>query len=93
MSEKVVNFMEICVGDALLPLMRGMNVCTCELCQNDVKAFALNLLPPKYFVTPRGMLYTKIPLLEHQFNVDVMSAIMKGIEVVSGKMRHEGNDL
>lgn len=91
MSEEVTNHMEICVDSVLSGLLKKTNACSCQKCANDVKAFALNNLPPKYIVTSKGLLYTKLSELQQQFEVDIMTAITKGVEIVSKNPRHCDN--
>jgi len=82
------NYMEICVLDLLEPVLDNLNACKCENCQLDILAIALNSLPTKYVVTKRGELYTKINILQHQFDVDIVSAIAKATVIVSRNPRH-----
>jgi competence protein ComFB len=52
-------------------------------------AIALNTLPPKYVVTPKGHLYSKIETLQRQNDVDLIAAITKGAMIVSRMPRHD----
>jgi len=88
-GEFIKNYMEDCVIDQVEEIMKGMEACTCDKCKMDVAAIALNALPPKYVVTRKGQLYTKLSVLQHQFNVDIISAITKAIVLVSERPRHE----
>ena len=88
-SEFIKNYMEDCVVDLVGEIMQGLGVCTCEKCQMDVAAIVLNAMPPKYVVTRKGQLYTKLSVLQQQFNVDIVSAITKATDTVSKKPRHE----
>lgn len=87
-TEFIKNYMEDCVLDALGEILHGMNVCDCDKCRMDVAAVALNSLPPKYVVTRKGQLYTKLSVLQQQFDVDIISAITKAAVIVSKKPRH-----
>lgn len=88
-NEIIKNYMEDCVIDMMEEVMKGMNVCTCEKCQMDIAAIALNSLPPKYVVTRKGQLFTKLSVLQQQFDVDIISAITKAAVIVSKKPRHD----
>lgn len=88
-SSEISNYMEILVEQELDSMIEKMGVCKCERCRLDIKALALNSLSPKYIVTGNGKLYTKISLLQQQFEVDVLSAITKAILVVKEHPRHE----
>ena len=83
------NYMEVCVNNLVDKVMASLGSCTCDNCRLDVMAIALNKLPPKYIVTARGELYSKINNLRHQFDVDVMAAITSAIVLVSRNPRHE----
>ena len=88
-GEFLKNYMEDCVIDLVDGIMKGMDVCTCEKCKMDVAAIALNALPAKYVVTRKGQLYTKLFVLQQQFNVDIISAITKATVIVSERPRHD----
>ncbi len=83
------NYMEICVSDMMDAILKDLNCCTCETCRYDIFAIALNSLPPKYVVTKRGQLYTKMSTLQQQFDVDIIAAITKAAVLVSRTPRHE----
>ena len=86
---ELTNYMEHCVLELLGPVLENLNSCTCDNCQHDILAIALNSLPPKYVVTKRGELYTKLNNLQHQFDVDIIAAISKAAVIVSRNPRHE----
>ena len=67
----------------------GADCCKCPVCRMDVAAYALNRLPSKYVATREGEVYSKLLELEHQFEADVVIAIMKAIEVVRKNPRHK----
>ncbi len=88
----IKNYMEDCVKDMVLPILKRMNCCTCDKCVFDTMAIALNSLPPKYVVTKKGQFYTKLSGLQQQFDVDVISAITKASAIVSKAPRHDEAD-
>jgi len=83
------NYMEDCVELAMDQVLPGLKICLCEMCRCDIAAMALNDLPPKYIVTRKGQLYTKLNTLQHQFGIDVTTAVIKAAELVSQNPRHE----
>ncbi len=89
---EITNYMEICVKDALIPVLNAVNSCTCEKCRLDITAIALNSLPPKYVVTKKGQLYTKLSALQQQFDVDIIAAITKAAVLVGRSPRHDEGD-
>lgn len=89
---EIKNYMEVCVKDMIMPVLKEINSCTCSKCRFDITAIALNSLPPKYVVTKKGQLYTKLSALQQQFDVDIISAITKAAVIVSRAPRHDGPD-
>jgi len=83
------NLMEETVLRAVEDLMQKQNMCTCEQCRLDVGAIALNNLPPRYVVTPKGASYARADLLEVQKYVDVIGSITKAIKLVKEHPRHK----
>lgn len=63
-------------------------VCKCEKCRYDIAALTMNFLPPRYVVTDKGQLYTKIKALEQQFTIDIITAITHAVKIVSGMPHH-----
>ena len=88
-KEVLKNYMEDCVIDMVDNILEGLGCCVCEKCKLDVTAIALNALPAKYVVTRKGQLFTKLSVLQQQFNVDIISAITKAASMVSKKPRHD----
>ncbi len=82
------NLMEGTVEQVVEEYMAKQNMCTCEQCRKDVAALALNNLPPRYIVTPKGASYSQADLLEIQKYVDVIGAINKAIKLVKDHPRH-----
>ncbi|HOQ37703.1 MAG TPA: late competence development ComFB family protein [Acetivibrio sp.] len=82
------NYMEEVVYSILKEIINDIDVCDCEKCMMDVAAIALNNLPPKYIVTEKGELYSKVNALRQQFEVDVISSLTKAAEVVKKNPRH-----
>ncbi|HAA34501.1 MAG TPA: competence protein ComFB [Firmicutes bacterium] len=81
------NLMEETVFQAIQDLATE-NVCTCEQCRLDIAAIALNNLPPRYVVTPKGASYARADLLEMQKYIDVIGAVTKAINLVKEHPRH-----
>lgn len=85
------NYMEEVVDRTLEEVLAlHEDICTCERCKLDVKALALNHLPPKYVVTDMGYIYTKINELESQFKADVTVAVTNALKTIRKNPRHEG---
>jgi competence protein ComFB len=85
---QIKNYMEEIVFAQMKEILQDINMCTCEKCLLDIAAIALNDLPPKYVVTEKGELFSKINTLEQQFDVDVVAAITKAAVLVKRNPRH-----
>ena len=85
----VINYMELVV-DKLLPTLLNDydNVCQCETCIEDMKAYALNNLKPMYYASEKGEVFMRLNQFLMQFNADVTKAIINAIETVSSNPRH-----
>jgi len=69
--------------------MAKSGMCQCNRCRADVRAFALNQLPAHYVVTKMGYVYTRLQSMNPQNQADVVTAIMKGIQLVKDRPRHD----
>ena len=89
----VKNYMEDLILSRMPEVLRSIpDVCMCERCHMDRLAYALNNLPPKYVVTPKGKLYAKLNTLEGQFSADVTRVIMDAAIRVDQYPRHDDDD-
>lgn len=85
----VKNCMEELVWSFLDEVLKNYpDVCNCEICRSDIIALTLNKLPPKYIATSKGEIYTRIEALHYQFEADILSALVKSIEIVEKNPRH-----
>lgn len=86
---KIQNYMEEIVQDELeLLLNERTDICKCQKCRFDMMVWALNRLPPRYVVTDRGRMYTKLKEQELQFKIDVVKELTKAINVISRNPKH-----
>lgn len=84
------NYMEIVVDQMLPDILNERELtCNCEFCIEDIKAIALNNLKPKYVVTKKGILYTKLNEFSVQFRADVTREIVSAIKIVKDMPRHD----
>ena len=84
----IKNYMEELVFYTIRELSKKMDMCKCEKCILDIAALALNELPPKYFVTEKGEVFSKIDTLKQQLEIDITSSVTKAIEKVSSNPKH-----
>lgn len=86
----VKNVMEIIVWENMDRVLAGIpDVCRCAKCRDDIAAYALNQLKPRYATTHKGEIISKAGTLEPQQNLDVITALTQGIEQVGRNPRHE----
>ena len=86
---KVYNYMEAIIADELEKLPASKEIlCKCQKCKLDITAWALNRLPPKYIVSEKGRIYTRLGEQNTQFRVDVTRELTKAILYVSKNPRH-----
>ena len=85
---KYRNVMETIVENKLDKMIDMLDCCHCEQCRNDVVAYALNQLPPKYVVTDQGEVYSKLAAMGLQHDADVTAAISMGAAAVKQHPRH-----
>ena len=82
------NMMEAFVEEVLEKMAPELDCCTCEQCQSDIAAWALNQLPPRYVATQAGGAISKADTLRIQHLTDVRTAIIQGAELVKEHPRH-----
>ena len=86
---KVYNFMEDIVKEELDNLLAEKeNICKCVKCKLDMSAWALNRLPPKYIVSDKGRIFTRLQGVEAQFRADVTIELMKAVSKISKNPQH-----
>ena len=85
------NFSEVEVNKLLDEILnRYDNICKCQKCRLDIKAVALNSLSSKYIVSELGEIYTTaLNEINKQETINVTTAIIKAIEIVSNNPKHE----
>ena len=84
------NYMEEATDSTIEEILaRRDDVCKCDRCKMDIKALALNHLPPKYVVTDMGYVYTKVNELENQFKADITVAVTNALKIIRDNPRHD----
>lgn len=86
----IINYVEHVV-DKILPevLTEYDDICKCETCLEDMKAYALNNIKPLYYVREKGKLYSRINESLVQFNADVHRTVIQAIVKVSENPKHD----
>ncbi|MEG0216563.1 MAG: late competence development ComFB family protein [Hungatella sp.] len=82
------NVTEILVEQKLEILWKNEDCCKCRRCHDDVMAYSLNRLPTQYVSTSKGELFNRATALSRQSDIEVISVITRGIELVAQQPRH-----
>lgn len=78
------NFSEVLVKKTLGDYLPKANIaCKCERCQADILAFALNRLPPRYYVSEKGEVITSFESQMVPDRARVLAEIVSAAQVVS----------
>ncbi len=85
----VVNIMEKIISEKLDLQLQSCDCCKCSECRQDMLAFALNSVPPKYVNSAKGELFGRINSSKMQNSVDIDIAVAKAISVVSASPKHK----
>lgn len=86
---KFHNAMEAIVVKKLDEVWGTLECCKCDFCHDDIIAYALNQLPPKYVVTNEGELYARMSELSSEQEFDILLAVARAIQIVSKNPRHD----
>lgn len=87
---KIVNYMEDMVKEQLEEILaKRDDICKCQKCKFDIIVLALNRLPPRYVVTEKGRIYTKLQEQVTQFKADVIRELAKAIIKVNKNIQHQ----
>jgi len=83
------NFSEVLVERALEEYLSKVSVpCTCERCRADIIAFALNRLPPRYYVSLKGEVMTYFESQMAPDQARVLSEVVSAAQIVASYPSH-----
>ena len=83
-----VNVMQVLVEEYTAKYVKMFGVCDCDRCVADIKALALNNLPPKYVIMDRGDIIPKLTFYEGKFNSDVTAQVLQACKTVMNRPHH-----
>ena len=86
---KYRNIIEDIVENKYDKLINDFDVCRCNICRSNVIAYTLNKFKPKYVVTEKAYLFTKVLLDNNEFNLEITKAVVNGIKIVSLNPHHD----
>ena len=87
------NYMEDAVAqmlDRLAP--QYPDICMCDRCRTDMMMIALNNLPPRYVSKHKGSVLQRVQGMEIQYEVEVLTEVMRAIQIVGGQPHHGRNE-
>jgi competence protein ComFB len=84
------NYMEILVLQVIDEVLGNSNeeICKCDDCRLDIAAMALNNLPPRYFASEKGEIFSKLSLSHLTAKTEVLTQVTKAIMHIANKPRH-----
>lgn len=89
----VINYNEISVKKFLDNILTTdpnyKDVCSCQMCIDDIMAKALNNLKPFYITSKTGEVFAEYNSLEVQSNTEVIKEVINAIEFISKNKHHE----
>ncbi|MFH1247545.1 MAG: CheR family methyltransferase [Candidatus Omnitrophota bacterium] len=90
MENKPRNIIEDIAKDQLEKAVSlRYDICVCNICKNDMLAYALSRLPPKYATTDQGAMHTIIENTRPERENEISRVIMLAIEMISKNPRHK----
>lgn len=81
MEKMVEHHMDECISD--------LGACNCKRCRQDIKALALNMLPPSYATQPQPTTMVFYKLGTAQDKTNIHTALTKAIRIVMENPRHD----
>lgn len=89
----IKNYAEVAVDEMLDGLIREHirirpGTCACDRCREDMKALALNNIPPHYVATDKGTIINQVSFDLIGGKAQVASAILSAIKTVEENPRH-----
>jgi len=83
------NFSEVIVKKTLEEYLPKANIpCKCERCEADIMAFALNRLPPRYFVSLKGEVLTNFESQMLPDKARVLAEVVAAAQIVATYPSH-----
>ena len=76
-----INVMQILVEEKADEYMKMFGICCCDKCRVDVRAYALNHLPPKYVVLSQNERVPRLTVYESRFASDVTSQLIQACKI------------
>ena len=83
------NYTELLVKKTLEEYLPKSGLpCQCERCRADIMAFALNRLPPRYFVSLKGEVFTSLKAQTVPDKTRVLAEVISASQIVAANPSH-----
>ena len=83
-----INVMQVLVEEKAPTYVKMFGLCDCARCMEDVKAFTLNHLPPKYVVLEPGDRIPRLTVYEGKFSSDITAQLLQACKIVHNTPHH-----
>ena len=83
-----INVLLVLVEEKAPKYVEMFGLCTCKRCMEDVKAFTLNHLPPKYVVLEPNDRVPRLTVYEGKFSSDITAQLLQACKVVMETPHH-----
>ena len=87
-----INVMQILVEEKADEYMKMFGICCCDKCRVDVRAYALNHLPPKYVVLSENERVPRLTVYENRFASDITAQLIQACKQVMLTPHHSRED-
>ena len=87
-----INVMQILVEEKADEYMKMFGICCCDKCRLDVRALALNHLPPKYVVLSENERVPRLTVYENRFASDITAQLIQACKQVMLTPHHSSED-
>lgn len=87
-----INVMQLLVDEKADEYMRMFGICCCDQCRVDVRAYALNHLPPKYVVLSENERVPRLTVYESRFSSDITAQLIQACKKVMLTPHHSRED-
>lgn len=86
-----INVMQVLVEEKAPKYVEMFGLCTCKRCMEDVKAYTLNHLPPKYVVLEPNDRVPRLTVYEGKFSSDITAQLLQACKIVMQTPHHTRN--
>lgn len=87
-----INVMQLLVDEKADEYMKMFGICCCDKCRVDVRAYALNHLPPKYVVLSQNERVPRLTVYESRFSSDITAQLIQACKKVMLTPHHSRSD-